>query len=283
MKKRILSSIVFGGVLISQAAMAGMIDAETVNGAAPADDQLVGNEFAALGVIFSPGTASSNGKSLGLHYEAVGGIRGSDTFGFVSDVLGQNVLDVGRTPADNAQLGSHFLRMGSAFFDGDFDRNLPFLTMDFIIAPTSPVTVEVWDLDGTQSANSEGVRIDAVDTQGKVLASLDSGVLTQNNTQSLDGQALTYTFFGWNGLDLAAIDRLEFYFSGSKARGLGIGFDNIETGVDPVALAAFLQQQSAGSNGTNNVAEAPLPGTLPLAGAALVLGGWFARRRKARS
>lgn len=267
------SALVAGALLLAPGVQAGLIDTESVGGVTPSDDQRIDNDFQSEGVIFTPGNRLSDGQSMSLRAEAAGGVRGGDTFGFVTDVRGTLVIDEGRDAAANARLGNYFMRMGDGFFEGDFDRKSPFLTMSYLVAPTSPISLEVWDLDGVQSqSSSEGVRVDAVAANGSVLASIDSGQIAVNNSQSLDGQALTYPFFAANGLLLTDIDRLELFFTGSKLSNIGIGFDNFETGIDPNDLSA-LNNQNTGLPGGEDVTKTPVPASFVLMAAAIGMAG----------
>ena len=276
------SALVAGAILLAPGVQAGLIDTESVGGVTPSDDQIIVNDFQSEGVVFTPGNRLSDGKSMTLRVEAAGGVRGSDTFGFVTDVRGTLVIDEGRNAAANARLGNYFMRMGDGFFEGDFDRKDPFLTMSYLVAPTSPISLEVWDLDGVQSqSSSEGVRVDAVAANGAVLASIDSGQIAVNSSQSLDGQGLTYSFFASNGVVLTDIDRLELFFTGSKLSNIGIGFDNFETGIDPNDL----NNQNTLLPGDENVAKTPVPGSFVLMAAAIGLAGLGKRlsRKPARA
>ena len=277
------SALVAGALLLAPGVQAGLIDTESVGGVTPSDDQQIVDDFRSEGVVFTPGNRLSDGKSMSLLVEATGGVRGSDSFGFVTDVRGTLVIDEGRDAAANARLGNYFMRMGNGFFEGDFDRKSPFLTMSYLVAPTAPISLEVWDLDGVQSqSSSEGVRVDAVAANGTVLASFDSGQIAVNSSQSLDGQGLTYAFFAANGLLLTDIDRLELFFTGSKLSNIGIGFDNFETGIDPNDLTA-LTNQNTQLPGAEDVTKTPVPGSFVLMAAALGLAGVGKRMAKKRA
>ena len=123
--------------------------------------------------------------------------------------------------------------------------------------------------------------MDAVAANGAVLASIDSGQIAVNSSQSLDGQGLTYSFFASNGVVLTDIDRLELFFTGSKLSNIGIGFDNFETGIDPNDL----NNQNTLLPGDENVAKTPVPGSFVLMAAAIGLAGLGKRlsRKPARA
>jgi hypothetical protein len=191
------------------------------------------------------GSPSVDDAPLGLASAyAVGGL--SITFGFDSN--GDGVTDapayfehIGTDGVDGfaacidrdtaapgfaAQLGDFFLR---GYPGADFRL----MVIDYTGGTVAAASGEIWDIDAVNTS-TEQYRVEAYDSLGNLLATIDSPVGNQDsgclNTQ-LDGRPWTFAFTGLT----SGIARITIDFIGTKTNGIGLAFNNFNaTGEDPV-------------------------------------------------
>lgn len=174
----------------------------------------------------------------------------SITFGFDSD--GDGATD---TPAVFEQIGNDGIDGFAACIDRDtaapgfgpqlgnfFLRGIPgadfrLLVIDYAGGTVSAASGEIWDIDGSFPL-VEQYRVQAFDTLGNLLATIDSPVGNQDsgclNTQ-LDGRPWTFAFSGLT----PGIARITIDFIGTKTQGIGLAFNNFDaTGESAVPATA---------------------------------------------
>ncbi len=204
------------------------------------DDQQVGpNSFDQFGVSF--------GGQTDLFIEARGAEPDS-TQGFATTATG--VADTGATSALDAQLGPFFLRtLGINAGAGSFDANEPVLNVRYDRTPAEIISGEIWDIDSARNGNTEAWRVELRDVNNDPLASINSPVsLRVDNLDTdpaggfanLDGRAWEFSFTDDDipGGTIEDVASLQIFFTGSKTAGIGLAFNNFESGVAPVPLPA---------------------------------------------
>jgi hypothetical protein len=211
----------------------------------PIDNQVVAaNTFDAYFVRFVPG-------QTGLAFEASGG-EDDAPHGFVNDP--ESTLDTERADAAD-ELGTFFLRqtdsLGSA---QNFDSTNAIFSIDYLKTATGVISGEIWDIDGNGGQGTEQWEVVA-SFGGSTLGTLLSPLGTTTNDGANPFQAGPWNFSFDAGTFATGIDRLDFFFKGSKTEGIGVAFDNFKTGVVPV------------------------PAALPMLLSGIGLLGFFARRR----
>jgi hypothetical protein len=199
------------------------------------------NPFASYGIQFvNPSSDSRNN----LFAESRAGLNPpSEPEGFVNDqastLAGQGVWDT----ENSGSLGNFFLRGpgvtepylqgGNPSMDGD-----PIFSILYLTAPTGKISGEIWDIDGVTvngTPTSEKWVVTAWDSAsgGTLIETQTSLEYFVNDSTSLDGAAWLFSFAA-----NPAIKRLDFAFDGNKTQGVGVAFDNFETGIAPVPLPA---------------------------------------------
>lgn len=157
---------------------------------------------------------------------------GSDTLpdGFVNDPLGQNDVE---SAIAHESLGGFFLRNTAALSDNPFIN--PVFTLEFL-GGASGVSAEIWDIDGNSIQGSEKWDVVATVTGiGSVTISSPEFFSTANGS-SLNGQAWTFDFtYGAN-----LIEKIDFFFEGTKTTGIGVAFDNLQVSQVPLPASALL-------------------------------------------
>jgi hypothetical protein len=241
------------GVTLTEAKAASVVLDFEIGGLGytPTDNQLVGpNTFNAYNVRFVPGQS-------GLAFEEQGDQGSGDDSGFVNDPAGTR--DTERPDAAGG-LGEYFLRqtltLGS---QQNFNADDPIFSIQYLATPTGHISGEIWDIDGNNSQGTEKWVVSAFDASNNLLNSVTSPVGTTTNNGDNPFQAGPWTFAFDPAALSGGIDRLDFLFHGTKTEGIGVAFDNFQTGVAPV----------------------PVPAALPLLVSGLGALGFFARRRRA--
>jgi hypothetical protein len=256
--KRLIRGLCLGAALhlgATGVASAAMLNFDTMG---LIDNQAVsfnGSLFSAYGIQF----VGNNG----LFSEAVGGqnlTADGDPEGFVSDQLsapGAGVWDT-KVGSGSAGLGNFFLRGPGLTQPYTQPGNPswpvttnPLFAIEYLTNPTGAISGEIWDIDGVNN-QSEAWVVKAVDSVGNVLQTQTSPAYSTNGSGSLDGAAWLFQFAADPN-----IERLDFYFVGTKTDGIGVAFDNFESGV-----------------------VVPLPAALPLLVSALGGFGLLGRRRR---
>jgi hypothetical protein len=159
-------------------------------------------------------------------------------------------------------LGSYFLR-GNTLTQTLEASTSPFFSILYLRRVVGPIGGQIWDIDGTNVNNTEQWRIDARNLNGTLLGSILSPLGTANTAATLDGRPWTFGFDETSPF-LNQIARLDFVFTGSKTTGLGVAFDNFQSGTGPDA-------------------PVPEPGTWAMLIAGFGLVGAMARRRRGQS
>ncbi|MEM9900496.1 MAG: VPLPA-CTERM sorting domain-containing protein [Pseudomonadota bacterium] len=219
------------------------------------DNEALSNfSFADLAITFS--TINPDEPDLTLVVEAVGE-SDPDAQGFLRDANGvRDDVD----PGLENQIGDFFLRTGGAIEDRDFANEAVF-RIDYGFVPVGTISGEIWDIDGNNAQGSEAWLVEAFDTLGTQIGSIQSPIGTTTGASSLDGDVWTFAFDNGNVAGgVEAVAALEFSFVGTKTTGIGLAFDNFVTGAAP------------------DLPAVPLPAGFPLmlatlAGSALVLRG----------
>lgn len=221
-----------GVVMAAGPASAALIDFEDAGTRGLSDDQMVVGQYASDGVVFS-----------GAWLEDTA----ADTpDGFYNDQAG--VYDQGATDG----LGTYFLRTGSSVDErgpGDLGLSISFTR------PTSSASGQVWDIDGNDAQGTEQWEVQAL-MDGTVVDTDLSPLGTSVTAGSLDGLPWTFELTG-------TFDEIRFAFLGSKTYGIGLAFDNFQTGLSDVEVSE--------------------PGTLALLGGSLAGLMLVTRRRRARN
>jgi len=223
-----------------------VLDFEGGPGYAPADNALVGpNTFNAFNIRFVPGETA-------LAFEAVGGEGLTPPFmggtlsnvqGFVCDTCSPLAYDTAR-PGAGASLGNFYLRqvagIGSGL-QGAFDTTNAIFSIEYLATPTGIVSGEIWDIDGNRDG-SEQWRVEAVHSGGTAVETSPVGSV---NTASNPLEAAPWTFT-FDADTLTDIERLDFFFTGTKDQSIGVAFDNFRSGVAPIPVPAALPMLIAG-------------------------------------
>jgi hypothetical protein len=105
-----------------------------------------------------------------------------------------------------------------------------FFSIEYLRAPAKVIGGQIWDIDGTGSSASEGWVVRAFDSANLLLATATSPINASNGASSLDGLPWAFTF---DGAYVPQIVRLDFFFTGTKTTGLGVAFDNFQSGIIP--------------------------------------------------
>ena len=202
------------------------------------DTQVLTTDYKSLGIsiVAQPGTK--------LFYER-SGKHGSNVFlpngvtspnpreGFVSDTASPATYDR-EAAAFAGQLGNFFLRGDpSADPNNQWPGNkaLPFFSIAYLKAPTELIGGEIWDIDGVNNT-SEKWSVIARDSGGAQLAIQTSPEHFKNDAASLDSKPWLFEF---DPSKLSSpIAKLDFVFTGTKNVGIGVAFDNFQSGVAPV-------------------------------------------------
>lgn len=216
-------------IACSGAGVASTIDFEGGLGYTAADDMAISaTTFDALGISISGG----------LSFESVGGgampATGSDpNEGFVTDnAPGGPAFDVDIDPIND--LGGFFLRQTVAFDPG----TSPLFTINWLLDPSSTVSGQIWDIDGTSPNRSEQWLLHAIYADGTTI-NVTSPEGVDNGVGSLDGRAWTFTFDPTSGTATdGALRAIEVSFVGNKSGSVGVAFDNLDTGIAPIPLPA---------------------------------------------
>lgn len=188
------------------------------------DQEIAESTFDRFNVTF---TAVEN---IDLFYEE----RGSNGIdGFLDDPAGEYDQEDEDT---TASLGNYFMRTNEAVSVRDLGGGGKVFQMTYQRAPEKPISGQIWDIDGNESQGTEQWRVEAFDADNALIATVVSPLGTDNRNGSLNAEPWTFTFDG-AGYDLASVNKLTFDFIGSKTEGIGLGFDNFQTGA-PVPLPA---------------------------------------------
>ncbi|MGH8215206.1 MAG: PEP-CTERM sorting domain-containing protein [Rhodanobacteraceae bacterium] len=150
--------------------------------------------------------------------------------GFLNDQTGNWDQGFSASPG----LGDWFLRTGGEV-DSRGGQGV-YLTVDYT-APVFAASGQIWDIDGTASGTEQWRVVASLN--GVQVAFEDSPLGNSKGAGSLDGLPWTFNLASGGGFD-----KIEFIFTGSKASGLGLAFDNFNTnsltGVpEPAALGMF--------------------------------------------
>ena len=192
------------------------------------------------------GAVSSDDAPLGLtDAYTIGPL--SITFGFDVDLngipetpaifehVGDDAIDgfVGCNGRDTAATGFG-LQLGDFFLRGSPGGDFGVLIITYTGGSVSGASGEIWDIDGLD-IGTEQYRVQAYDSGGSLLATIDSPLSTQDsgcaNTE-LDGRPWVFNFSGTPGIARITID-----FIGSKTNAIGLAFNNFNaTGDQPVPV-----------------------------------------------
>lgn len=195
-------------------------------------------------------------------YPFLGGTL-TDVQGFVDDSAFKtnDPVQFDRPRGGGDGLGKFFLRAKNGLGSGssfDLSSGNKIFSINYIVAPTSMISGEIWDIDGFNG--SEKWVVEAIGTNGTtILASQASLEYFTNGASSLDADKWVFSFDPTApALVGKAISRLDFRFTGTKKTNIGVAFDNFTTGVVAV----------------------PGPAALPLMFSVLALFGWIGHRRR---
>lgn len=187
-----------------------------------ADDQAItASTFSAQNVRFEAA------EGVDLAFEKVGD---DETDGFLYDA--DRAYD--RAAENPGRLGDTFMRTGQQVSSRDL--NGPVFSVAYDRAPTLPIGGEIWDIDGNSAQGTEQWAVQAYSSEDALIAEQISPEGTKLGAGTLDGRAWSFLFDG-EGYDLGDIARIDFSFIGTKDRGIGLAFNNFETGA-PVPLPA---------------------------------------------
>lgn len=280
MKHRNLMILAVAGALISANASAALdfeiglsdnqvasrLASETWGSTTPSS---IANPFASYNIEFvSPTTANR------LYIEATGGSNpgpqnGSvdgDPEGFVNDVWSTANPTNPQWDTSNDlthSLGSFFLR-GSGLTqtyttpgNPSFGSTDPAFYINLLAAPSSSISGQIWDIDGVNNTTEQWVvtAFTGLNGTGSLLGTQTSPSHGVNNSSSLDGKAWEFLFTQ----NLNQTQSLKFAFTGNKTLGIGVAFDNFQSGITVV----------------------PVPAAVWLFGSGLLGLTGFARKRKA--
>lgn len=229
---------IFAATVISVASASAATVINFENGYS--DDQVLGDGTALLdthgnvsNVYLS--TPGSNTMSI----EASGDER-SGPDAFVNDPMGKT--DVA-SANETASLGGFFLRATESL-DGNYLNYNPVFKLTFK-GGVSKVSAEIWDIDGNRRQGSEGWKIIAHLTGGRTSQVLSPQFMTTSDAGSLNGQAWNFSF-ATTGNEILSLD---FIFTGTKKRGIGVAFDNLTVAAVPLPSAGFLLIAGIGALG----------------------------------
>lgn len=229
----------------TQRVAAALIDFETTPlGVTPTDDQVLPftspYTFPGLQVSFGIDSNSDGIVDANPVFEHVGMDPGEPPNGGFSGSSGPDTAD----PGFGAQLGQYFLRSHAP--GSDFGK----LVISYLSSfPVTAASGEIWDIDGTFTPgttnpfDTEEYTVTAYDPANNLLATQVSPLGTLNSAFApLDGQPWTFSFSGLS----AGISRIEVDFTGSKAAGIGLAFNNFNpTGVVPEPSTLLLAVAAA--------------------------------------
>ncbi|WP_448577622.1 PEPxxWA-CTERM sorting domain-containing protein [Thermaurantiacus sp.] len=161
--------------------------------------------------------------------------------GFVRDfptstpgVPNAKLWDTERPGFSGTGLGQFFMTStgspGHGSTPAGFDKTKPFFSIEYLRAPAKMVGGQIWDIDGTGTNASEGWEVKAFSATDTLLFSAASPIISTNGASSLDGLPWAFLFDGPNVNQIA---RLDFFFTGTKTTGIGVAFDNFQSGVVP--------------------------------------------------
>jgi len=221
---------------------AALINFETVPGGTPSDALAISNQYQSVyGVTFS----WSNGTTTGTPFlEATG----DDQYdGFLNNGNGGWDQEATGYVGD---LGNFFLRLG----DGDLPGagTVGALRIDYN-SPVSAASAEIWDIDWAGSQGTEQWQVQAFNSSGSIVGTLTSPL---GDDMNLDGKPWTWSF----NLASDQIDHIEISFTGSKTNGIGLAFDNFETGTAAVPIPGAVWLLGSGLLGLLGVRRRRLDG-----------------------
>jgi hypothetical protein len=160
--------------------------------------------------------------------------RGEDgTDGYLYDQGNENDVEA---PGAGSSLGNYFMRAETDVSDRTIAPGRVF-AMQYDKGVTTPISGEIWDIDGEDTQGTEQWIVSLYDGTGTQLAQQTSPHGVHHQSGSFDGLPWTFAFDGSGGYSLADVRRVDFSFAGDKRFGNGFGFDNFETGA-PVPLPA---------------------------------------------
>lgn len=204
------------------------------------DDQVLGDGVALLdangdtsNVYLS--TANTNTMSI----EASGGEKHGPA-AFVNDPLGKT--DVA-SANETSSLDGYFLRATESL-NGDYLNYSSVFTLTFQ-GGASKVAAQIWDIDGNHMQGSEGWKIIATLTGGRTSQVDSPQFMNTSDAGSLNGQAWDFSF-ETAGNEILSLD---FIFTGTKTRGIGVAFDNLTVATVPLPSAGFLLIAGIGALG----------------------------------
>jgi hypothetical protein len=108
----------------------------------------------------------------------------------------------------------------------------------------SAASGQIWDIDGNTSQGTEQWDVQAYDSANNLVASILSPLGSTNGAGSLDGLPWTFNLAG------GEFSRIDFVFTGTKERGVGLGFDNFNTSSVSVPEPGSLALLTLGLLGT---------------------------------
>ncbi len=250
MYRTIVPILVFCAIfVIARAAHAGFVDFEALQGGGPPTDNspLSTVPYIVDGVAVSFGI-DTTGNGLADTDAVIEEIGANAPDGFSSSTAGGPLLTDIADPTFGDRLGNFFLRhpVTGALPDP--------LIITYSSPPMfPPLTVteasgEIWDIDGRSSGHFEQWRVEAYDSSGILLATIDSPQGEgPSEVAPLDGRPWTFQFKEDQFPGLAAgIRQIRISFIGNITieEGIGLAFDNFSpvTAVpepSSIALAAF--------------------------------------------
>jgi hypothetical protein len=218
MKRLTLTAIAAVAALGVTPASAAFIDFE----GGVDDQEITPSTFSDTGISFV------GASGVGLFFEQTGD---DETDGFFNNR--ERSYDEAAA-GHGASLGTYFMRTG----ENVSSRGLPLdvFSVEWSYRPRTPVSGQIWDIDGDPSQGTEQWAVRAYDASDVMIAEQISPLGDSFGAGSLDAKPWTFSFDG-SGYDLTSLATLKFSFIGTKETGIGLAFDNFDSGA-PVPLPA---------------------------------------------